>query len=1006
MASPGRVQVREFEREGQLNPAPVVNVVPVAPVNREGAGKNLMSIADALSGLSTSFGRFAANNAAYAKQERDKAGTTAANYAMGQSPDELMADMAANPQKYSAEQMQLMFADKMAVKWSENLPTLYEEWDKQGSFQDFVSGKQAQFVQENFPGYANDEKFIGYFNKAVEPYNSRMANAHGVETSKQFAAEKVDLITSHITNMVADGQNKGISPSIMSASIFRELQSLAPWKSMSGEDRDKLILGYVESLTNNPNATKEDRELAERLLKMPRPVDHTAPARNTTGGSIRYDKQWQMAGVKSDVADRARKASAMFGRELVVQSGHRSKEYNASVGGAKGSRHMHGDALDISMAGMTDAEKKKLVASLSAAGFKRIIGYDGMNAIHVDMAEGYTNSPNAKVADGIYVMWNKSESNNGSAPQWYKEGIIEGMAGGVVSDAPSTGEIPSLYDNPKYTTQAQSLLDAMDTNFRVRNWKVTSELETEFNNTFMANPLTATSAQMDEFQKKAEDYFTPDQLMNLKQRFEAEKIKAQQKVQAQQAHVEQKHSVIGEVLSDIETGSSSGAGVSALIDGVEIASDKEPGKTTTFSAEEVKKEATNALFAAAEQKFPGNIQAQVLFMTPYLKKGQLKTDRWKDQISQLMLANSAEKLKEGLSDQDKATAELLGALLETGEIPFVNSITPEGGRTFVDVFALKKSSGLTNEEALRQTYMLMSDPDRPGRAFADVEQVRNGWNHNASFVERMGSVQGGELLRKRLQTLALAGADVKDENVVEQAAEWVNTNHVKVGRMFIPKRIMGWGDNTGEDIKGIIEDIVPKIGGKMYPPVEDLENVTLIEVPDGYALIDMNTGNPFYAKGPRGEVDRTKTFVIRKDDVDAFRKVRNARATIPAEVYQERFINAAGKKVMIEEIVIDGRGIDTFFSPGTEKVIKRPATPAEIIEMEDAANAKSTDEAVSTATQKEIDASPTTKVQEGTATLDERIDAARSFFPELQDKSDEEVIQFLKDRGAIPNKQE
>ncbi len=57
MASPGRVQVREFEREGQLNPAPVVNVVPVAPVNRDGAGKNLMSIADALSGLSTSFGR-------------------------------------------------------------------------------------------------------------------------------------------------------------------------------------------------------------------------------------------------------------------------------------------------------------------------------------------------------------------------------------------------------------------------------------------------------------------------------------------------------------------------------------------------------------------------------------------------------------------------------------------------------------------------------------------------------------------------------------------------------------------------------------------------------------------------------------------------------------------------------------------------------------------------------------------------------------------------------------
>lgn len=68
------------------------------------------------------------------------------------------------------------------------------------------------------------------------------------------------------------------------------------------------------------------------------------------------------------------------GRPLRIVSGYRDPAHNRAVGGAKASRHMHGDAADIP-AGYATVEQAR------RAGFTGI-GRRGQWAVHVDMRPG------------------------------------------------------------------------------------------------------------------------------------------------------------------------------------------------------------------------------------------------------------------------------------------------------------------------------------------------------------------------------------------------------------------------------------------------------------------------------------------------------------------------------------------------------------------------------------------------------------------------------------------
>ena len=127
---------------------------------------------------------------------------------------------------------------------------------------------------------------------------------------------------------------------------------------------------------------------------------------------------------KTGMQSRVLSALENVGMDITINSGHRDAEYNARVGGAKGSRHVQGDAADISIAAMNDDDKKELVRRLWANGFKRFITYSNTGHLHVDMH-------GSKAA----FMHDSSGKNIANAPPWFKEVMQEVQSGKVSQSA-------------------------------------------------------------------------------------------------------------------------------------------------------------------------------------------------------------------------------------------------------------------------------------------------------------------------------------------------------------------------------------------------------------------------------------------------------------------------------------------------------------------------------------------------------------------------------------------
>jgi uncharacterized protein YcbK (DUF882 family) len=85
---------------------------------------------------------------------------------------------------------------------------------------------------------------------------------------------------------------------------------------------------------------------------------------------------------------------------VVINSGHRDPERNAAAGGARGSQHIHGNAMDLQTARLSDEDKAKVLAAAIANGARGIGIYPSGN-IHIDTRDapaiwgpnGYRGSP-------------------------------------------------------------------------------------------------------------------------------------------------------------------------------------------------------------------------------------------------------------------------------------------------------------------------------------------------------------------------------------------------------------------------------------------------------------------------------------------------------------------------------------------------------------------------------------------------------------------------------------
>ena len=92
------------------------------------------------------------------------------------------------------------------------------------------------------------------------------------------------------------------------------------------------------------------------------------------------------SGVDPRVVAGLEQISQEVGYQLQITSGYRSPEYNRSVGGARNSQHVQGNAVDVVQTGLTIAQRQAFISAAVDAGFTAIGVYNTFT--HVDIRGG------------------------------------------------------------------------------------------------------------------------------------------------------------------------------------------------------------------------------------------------------------------------------------------------------------------------------------------------------------------------------------------------------------------------------------------------------------------------------------------------------------------------------------------------------------------------------------------------------------------------------------------
>lgn len=149
-------------------------------------------------------------------------------------------------------------------------------------------------------------------------------------------------------------------------------------------------------------------------------------------------------GVSTDLQGRVADAFATVGQTKVkINSGLRDAAHNAEVGGAKGSQHLAGNAMDIDVSGMKTADRIELIKALSNSGITGIGVYG--NSIHADL--------------GGRRAWGPSHGAD-SVPAWAKPVIAQHLNGTTPPPRAVNQRYASLpYDmRQSFTAKADQLI--------------------------------------------------------------------------------------------------------------------------------------------------------------------------------------------------------------------------------------------------------------------------------------------------------------------------------------------------------------------------------------------------------------------------------------------------------------------------------------------------------------------------------------------------------------------
>lgn len=196
-------------------------------------------------------------------------------------------------------------------------------------------------------------------------------------------------------------------------------------------DREAASLGDVISQIAKPvlgGMGVQTDEMTPQPAVMRGPVPAAQPLGPMTGPAMAptlVDAR-ETPGLQPRVTELLTGLESAYGQPLNVTSGYRSPERNAAVGGAKGSQHMHGNAVDIDVSGMSTDERRKLIELAQAQGFTGVGIYD--NSLHFDT--------------GAERAWGPSYRRD-SVPSWAAD-LVGGagsasMSGNAGTDTLGTG---------------------------------------------------------------------------------------------------------------------------------------------------------------------------------------------------------------------------------------------------------------------------------------------------------------------------------------------------------------------------------------------------------------------------------------------------------------------------------------------------------------------------------------------------------------------------------------
>jgi len=131
-------------------------------------------------------------------------------------------------------------------------------------------------------------------------------------------------------------------------------------------------------------------------------------------------------GLQPGVVDALTRAQAALGFPINLVSGARPN-------GRPTSQHFHGNAVDISLAGLPDDQRTAVVKALAAAGFNRLGAYSGNTGLHADMKD--QRQPNGQP----WLMFDRTAANMHMAPAWFRGAFGDGTAYARTPQAPGQG---------------------------------------------------------------------------------------------------------------------------------------------------------------------------------------------------------------------------------------------------------------------------------------------------------------------------------------------------------------------------------------------------------------------------------------------------------------------------------------------------------------------------------------------------------------------------------------